>query len=363
MSSIALRTNKNTNHMHAKDVYVSVIIPCRNEEKFIGICLDSILANDYPKERLEILVVDGSSEDGTREIVERYVEKYPFIRLLDNPKRIIPTAMNIGIKNTKGAIIMKIDAHSLYEKDYISKCISFLNKYDADNVGGLQVAIPRNNTIVGKAIVFSLSHPFGVGNSHHRLRPEKPLWADTAYSGCYRREVFDRIGLYDENIARSEDVNINSRLREVGGKILLVPEIVGYYYARSKFSEFCKHNFDNGFWINYPLKYGRKLFSWRHLIPLSFTVSLISAATLSVLSPIFFKLLVFILGMYFLINIYFSCKISIKEKNLVYLVIMPIVFASLHIGYGLGSLAGLARVVSSKLFLVKRTEGRRRPCS
>lgn len=329
--------------------YVSIIIPCRNEEDFIGICLDSIVANDYPKERLEVMVVDGMSEDGTREIVERYAEEYPFIKLLDNPKKIIPSAMNIGIKNAKGEIIMKIDAHTSYQKDYISKCVHYLNEFKADNVGGVIIAVPRHNTPLGKAIVLSLSHPFGVGNSLFRIGTKEPIWTDTAFSGCYRREVFDQIGFYDENLASSEDVDINSRLRRAGGKILLIPEIKTYYYARSNLRDFIRHNLYNGFWVTYPLKFGKLVFSSRHLVPLAFVSNLLSLAILSIFSSIFLWLLLVIVGAYSLVNIYFSSKISIQEKNIVYLFVMPLVFSSLHICYGLGSLWGLIRVLLSKL--------------
>jgi len=328
--------------------YVSLIIPCRDEEKFIGMCLDSVIANDYPKGRFEVLIVDGMSNDGTREIVKKYVKEHPFIKLFDNPKKIIPSAMNIGIKNATGEIIMKIDSHARYSEDYISKCVSFLFEYNSDNVGGVIVALPRNNTSIGKAIVLSLSHPFGIGNSLFRLGPKKPIWADTAFSGCYRRDVFDRIGLYDENIARSEDVLINSKLRKSGGKILLVPEIVSYYYARSNFWDFIKHNFNNGFWITYPLKFGKVLFSLRHLVPLAFVSILIASLAMLFFFPILEWLFLFILGLYCLINLFFSLKIAISKKSLGYLILMPIMFLALHTGYGIGSLWGLFKIVLPK---------------
>jgi len=332
--------------------YVSIIIPCRNEEKFIGNCLDSIVLNDYPKKRLEVLVVDGMSEDGTKEIAKKYVQQYAFINILDNPKRIIPSAMNIGIRNAKGDIIMKMDAHSTYKEDYISKCIKYLYEYNADNVGGIWHMIPRENTLLGKSIVFALSTPFGAGNAHFKIGSKEPRWVDTAPFGCYRKNVFNRIGLYDENIARSEDFNINSKLRRSGGKILLIPDIIIYYYTRSKFSEFCKHNFDNGFWITYPLKFFRTLFSWRHLLPLLFVLILISLIALSIFFPISLWLLLFIIASYILINFYFSCNITYKEKDLRYLILMPITFASIHLCYGLGSAWGLWKVIISRQFWI-----------
>jgi len=331
--------------------FVSIIIPCRNEEKFIGKCLDSIITQDYPKDKMEVFVVDGMSEDKTRDILKTYSTKYPFITLLDNPKKIIPTAMNIGIKNAKGEIIMKCDAHSESPKDYISKCVKYLEEFGADNVGAMCNYIPRKSTVMGKAIVASLCHSFGVGNSYSRIGVKEPIFSDTAYGGCYKREVFERIGLYDENIARSEDITINSKLRKAGGKILLVPEIKIHYYTRSNFFEFCKHNFDNGLWAIIPFKYTDIIpVSLRHFVPLAFVLSLVGVGILSFFSSIFVWLFLLIVGSYFLANIYFSTKIVLKEKDLKFLVIMSIIFTSLHLSYGLGSVWGLIKVSVSKRF-------------
>ena len=150
---------------------VSTIIPCRNEEKFIGQCLDSIIVNDYPKEKLEILIIDGLSEDKTRTIIENLKFKIgnSNIKLLDNPKKFTPAALNIGVKNAKGEIIIRMDAHARYKKDYISKCVKYLQEYKADNVGGIWITIPRDNSIIGKSIAFVLSSSFGVGNAYYRV--------------------------------------------------------------------------------------------------------------------------------------------------------------------------------------------------
>jgi len=331
--------------------FVSIVIPSRNEEEFIGKCLDSIANQSYPKEKIEVLVIDGMSEDRTKAIIEDYVQRYSFFKLFNNPKKIIPTGMNIGIRNSSGDIVMKFDAHTAYENDYISKCVNFLIEYDADNIGGLQIPVPRKDTLIGKAIAISLSHPFGVGNSHHRLLSSKePMWADTAYSGCYRRDVFERIGLYDENIARSEDACINSRLREAGGKTLLVPEIKSYYYARSKVGDFIKHNFDNGFWITYPLLYGSVLFSWRHLAPLYFIVSLLASGILGFRATLFLWVFVGSLGLYALASLASSFQIACQRREIRYLVVMPFIFGMLHIGYGLGSLWGVFKIVGAPQF-------------
>ena len=195
-----------------KDLFVSVIIPCRNEEKFIASCLNSIIYSDYSQERIEVMVVDGMSNDKTREIVSEFSEKYPHIRLIDNPKKIVPTALNIGIRDSKGQVIMRMDAHNIYDKQYISKCIKYLLEYSVDNVGGVCITLPENNNAVSKSIAIALSHRFGVGNSSFRIGSDSIKYVDTIPFGCYKREVFDKIGYFDEELIRNQDDEFNLRL-------------------------------------------------------------------------------------------------------------------------------------------------------
>ena len=209
---------------------VSIIIPCRNEEKFIARCLNSVLGQDYPKDKIEILTVDGRSDDGTKQMIKKYIQQYPFIKLLDNPKRVTPAAFNIGIKNSYGELIIIMGAHSIYEKNYISKCVEHLKKYHADNVGGIWKIMPAKNTLINKAIVFASGSAFGAGNAYYRKGYSKGVkWVDTVFGGCYKKEVFEKIGLFNENLKRNQDLEFNLRLRKAGGKILLCPDIIIYY--------------------------------------------------------------------------------------------------------------------------------------
>ena len=328
--------------------FVSSIVPCRNEEKFIGRCLESIIANDYPKDKLEILIVDGRSEDGTREIVKEYAQKYPFLKLIENPRKITPAAMNIGIQNSKGEIIIKMDAHSLYEKDYISKCVKHLEESGADNVGGVLETLPSKDNIVARAIAICLSYPFGAGTSYFRTGSREPREVDTVAFGCYWKKIFDKIGFYNEKMAKIEDFELNYRLRKAGGKIMLFPDIKAIYYPSSEnLKQFSEHNFTDGIWTTYHLRFSKRLLvSWRHLVPFKFVLSLISLIILSFFSNIFFLLLLLIIILYFLISIFFSLKIAKKEKDFTYLSIMPIFFASRHIGYGLGSIWGIIKILT-----------------
>lgn len=327
---------------------ISIIIPCRNEEKFVDMCLDSIIAQDYPREKLEVLVIDGTSEDKTGEILRKYTKQHSFIKVINNKKKIIPAALNIGIKNAKGEIIIRMDAHTTYPKDYISKCIYFLDKYHADAVGGVIKTIPQDNGFIGKTVVLSLSHPFGVGASSFRIGSKKPRWVNTIFSGCYKREILDNAGPLDERIELSEDLIYNLKLKRAGAKLLLVPEIISYYHPRSDFRSFCKHNFRNGTWVILPFKYIKMPVSLRHLVPLFFVLSLVVTGILGIFLRIFLWLFLVIIGSYILSNFYSSLKISIKKRSIKYFLLMPIIFTTLHLTYGIGSSYGLIKLIKGK---------------
>ncbi|MGQ9648472.1 MAG: glycosyltransferase family 2 protein, partial [Thermodesulfobacteriota bacterium] len=295
--------------------------------------------------------VDGMSEDGTREVITGYAQQHPWIKLIENPQRITPVALNIGIQNARGEIIIWMSAHNHYEKDYVSRSVESLQKYGADNVGGVMKTLPREETFTGQAIVASLSHRFGVGNSYFRVMPKEPKWVDTVFGGCYRREVFDRVGLFNEDLVRGQDMEFNLRLKKAGGRTLLVPDIVSYYYARSDMKSFWKHNFANGVWAILPFLYSPIMpVSWRHLVPLIFVTALVGSGLLGFVWIPFIYLFLVILGSYGLANLGASLQIASEKRNLRYVFTMPFVFASLHFGYGLGSLWGVFRVLSSRLF-------------
>jgi len=335
---------------------VSIIIPCRNEKEFICKCLDSIIEQDYPNNKIEVLVVDGRSEDGTRQIVNEYSKKHSFIKILENPKKITPCALNIGIKNANGEIVIRLDAHSTYQNDYISKCAKYLYEYNADNVGGVWKIVPRSNTIVGKSIALASSNFFGGGDAYYRTGNFKePKWVDTVFGGCYKKGIFDKIGYFNENLVRSQDMEFNLRLKKAGYKTLLVPDIIVYYYTRSTLKEVFNHRFKDGIWAVVPFKYSEIVpVSIRSLVPLIFVLSLV----ITVLLGIFFKLLLwlflFIITTYFLANCYFSAKITYSEKNWRYFFVLIFTFAILHFSYGLGSVVGLAKVLVSKNFWLMR---------
>jgi glycosyltransferase involved in cell wall biosynthesis len=325
--------------------FVTVVVPCRNEEKHIGRCLESILANDYPKERMEILVLDGMSEDRTREIVAEYQRKWPMIRVLDNPKRLIPIAMNIGLRHARGQVILKIDAHSTYPKDYISKCVESLTCYQADNAGGVWRILPGDDSLTARSIALALAHRFASGNAYVKVGAKEPRWADSAAFGCWKKEVLEKIGGWNENLAGSSDMDLNARLKEAGGKILLNPEIQINYYADANFRSYWKHNFADGVWATYVLKFRTKAWAWRHWVPMAFLLSLLGFAGLALYSSIFGKLFLAILGCYAIANLAASIQISVRERNMKYLFLLPLTFGVRHFTHGIGALSGLVLLV------------------
>lgn len=324
--------------------FVSVIVPCRNEQRRIAECLDSILANDYPGDRMEILVLDGMSEDRTREIIKEYSERYPFVRLIDNPEKIIPAAMNTGIRNAWGDTIIKMDAHSTYQHDHIGLCVSYQEKYGAENVGGISKILPGSDSAGARAIVLGLAHRFGSGNARIKVGVNQPTWSDSVSFGCFKKELFSRIGLFNERLRRSSDMDMNMRIRAAGGKILLVPEIVVNYYADSNLKAFWRHNFADGVWATYVLKFRSKAWSWRHWVPLAFVLTLALLFTLSPLVSWFLWLGLGITGVYLLVSLLVSIEISRREKSLKLFFLLPVVFAIRHFAHGLGAVLGLALV-------------------
>lgn len=330
----------------------SIIIPCRNEKRYIGKCLDSIINNEYPKDRFEVLVVDGMSEDGTGDIVEKYCQKYSFIKHIDNHRKIVPVALNLGIQNARGEIIIRMDAHNIYEKDYISKCVKYLKQYNADNVGGICITMPGNNTVMAESIALALSHPFGVGNSYFRIGLKEPKYVDTVPFGCYERDVFDKIGLFNEALVRNQDIDFNLRLKNEAGKILLVPDIASYYHARSTLRALARNNFWNGFWVIYSLRFSKLPFSVRHLVPSIFLLFLICSSTISLFYRPSIFLFFFIISIYLITNIFYSFSLSFK-KGFKYLPFLFVSFITLHFSYGFGSIYGLLRVVKFKFDKIK----------
>ncbi len=329
---------------------VSIIIPCRDEEKYIGECLDSIINQDYPKENLEVLVVDGMSEDKTRETIKDYQKRYSFIKLLDNPQKVTPRAMNIGIKNSRGEIIILVCSHAILDKEFLKWNNYFFNKFkDSDAVGGQLKAISEDRGIVSKSIAFIIDSVFGSGGKRYRTRTKEGFVKDTLPSCAYRRRVFEKIGHIDEELLRGQDAEFNYRLLRKGGKLYFSPKIKSYAYTRSSFPKLWQQQFQYGYFkVKMTEKIGHQLILKQHL-PALFVLGLIVAGILGIFFRPLFYLFLLIIGLYFLLDIVFSLQISFKN-GLKYFFPCLISFFLFHFSYGLGFLKG---VVDFKIFKKK----------
>lgn len=324
---------------------VSIVMPIYNEEKYIENCIESLLKQDYPLALMEWIFVDGSSNDRTCDLIEDYIVKYPnLIKLLNNPNKTVPYAMNIGIKAAKGKYVIRLDAHAEYDNDYISKCVHYLDVTDADNVGG--IAETKSRGFVGNCIAKMLSSKFGVGNSQFRTNG-KSGYVDTVPFGAFRREIFERLGGYDERLTRNQDNEMNYRIRKNGGKIYLTDDIHFSYYCRDSIKGITDMAVKNGMWNIITMKLCPGTMGMRHFVPLVFLLSLTLLLILSMLvKPLIYFLRVEI-ALYIVSDFCFSLKASENTKTLLFLMIL---FPIFHITYGFGSVKGLLKLLFSKEF-------------
>lgn len=321
-----------------KDLTVSLIVPLYNEEKYIENFIISLTRQTYPIEKMEWILIDGSSTDKTLDILNKYINKqrYPII-LLHNNKRKTPYALNTGIEQAKGKYIIRLDAHAKISTNYIEKCVYYLDTIDADNVGG--VAETKANGFIGTAISQMLSNKFGVGSSDFRVG-EGNKYVDTVPFGAFRREVFEKIGLFNINLLRSEDNDINARIRQSGGKIWLAEDIRFTYYCRDSVKGILKMALQNGNALFYTIRENPKAMSIRHFIPFIFLMSLIFIPIISIFVPFFWWMLAIEIFIYFLLDIYFSFINKVPTYGVITIWLYP----AFHLCYGLGSLLGLFNI-------------------
>jgi glycosyltransferase involved in cell wall biosynthesis len=321
--------------------FISIIIPVRNEEKCMAACLACILEGEYPLDRLEILVVDGSSDDRTRQIVADVAQRAPAVRLLDNPARVVPHAMNIGIRAARGEIVVRMDAHARYASTYLVQLVGWMDRLGADNVGGVCITQPASQAPQSRAVAVILSHAFGIGSALFRLGSAKmPVEVDTVPFGCYRRETFERIGLYDEIFVRNQDDELNARLKRSGGRIFLVPEIRIDYIARESLRKAATMLYQYGYFKPLvAIKLGHPA-TFRQLAPPAFVLGVLGLPLLALVVPAAAYAWLAVLGAHTAINLCVSI-VQARRHGWALLPHLLCGFALAHLAYGLGYLKGL----------------------
>ena len=319
---------------------VSVIMPVRNEAAYIERSLGAVLAQDYPADRLEILVVDGMSGDGTRQAVLAHAATRPNLRLLDNPAGIVPPGLNIGIRQARGEIVVRVDGHCEIAPDYVSRCVEHLlaghEGAPVEAVGGPIETV--GETDEAQAIALAMSSWFGVGGSAFRTIKDRPLLVETVAFPAYRRATLQHLGPFDEELVRNQDDEYNYRLLKSGGRVLLSPDIRSRYYSRSSLRSLWRQYYQYGYWkVRVMQKHPRQM-RLRQFAPPAFVAGLLGSTALGLLFQPFRWLLGVVLALYTAANVVASFAPGrVHAPRL--LIIHPI----LHLSYGLGFLVGLAR--------------------
>ncbi|MGI5837914.1 MAG: glycosyltransferase [Chloroflexota bacterium] len=319
--------------------FVSVVMAIRNEAAFIERSLGAVLSQDYPEDKLEVIVSDGLSTDGTRELLQRMQSEHPCLRLIDNPAHITAAGLNAALRVARGEAIVRVDGHTIVDRSYVRECIAALKRSGADNAGGRMT--PGGTGRWGRAVAVATSHPFGVGGArfHYSNREE---YVDTVYLGAWPREVFERIGGYDETLGRNEDDELNYRLLSRGGKILLSPRIRSQYFNRSTFQSLWRQYFQYGYWkVRVMQKHPRQMRPRQFVAP-AFVGTLLLLALGSPFSSRFRLGLGATAGSYAIASLVASAHAS-RQREWSHLPLLPAVFATLHLSWGLGFLAGLLR--------------------
>lgn len=316
---------------------VSVVVPCRNEKDYIEALVLSILAQEPPPGGFEVIVADGMSDDGSREILNRLAESETCLRIVDNPQRIVSTGLNSAIGAARGEVILRLDAHTVYAPDYIRQCFAVLRETGADNVGGPWVA--RGESVTGAAVGAVFQSRFGTGGARgHDPNYTGPV--DTVYLGCWPRSAFDRFGMFDEELIRNQDDEFNLRLLRSGGKIWQSPRIKSWYHPRESLKSLLHQQIQYGYWKVRVIQKHRMPASIRHLVPGIFVLLFILLLLTSFWWSIAIWAWLALAGTYLICNITASL-LTAAQHGWKLFPILPFVFAGCHFGYGYGFLRGV----------------------
>ncbi len=319
---------------------VTIIIPTLNEEKFIKECISSVINQTFPFDLVNLLVIDGGSKDKTCGIVKKYAEAYSNIHLLQNPKKIQSVAFNIGVSNSVEPYIIRLDAHASYDKYYIEKCVSHLmNDKQIGNVGGRCLMRSKKNGIIAQANVILNQSKFGIGGAAFRVSTNA-AYVDTVPFGAFRRTVVEQIGGMREDLARGEDNEYNSRIREAGFKVYFDPTIISTYFARETVSAITRQMYTNGVSIGKLLLCSKDSVGIRHFVPFLFVSCIIGCLGLGIFSPLMFLLLSIILLMYIALDLIATSN-ECAKFGLKYFFILPWLYFIVHISYGWGTIVGI----------------------
>ena len=323
---------------------VSVIVPCYNEQSTIGLLLDALYAQTFPREAMEVVIADGLSTDGTREAIAAWRAQHPdlVVKVVDNPKRIIPAALNLAIAAAEGDIIVRLDAHSVPAPDYIARSVAALEAGRGDNVGGVWQIHPGGKGWIARSIAAAAAHRLGVGDARYRYASTAAA-VDTVPFGAFRRSLIARIGGFDESLLTNEDYEFNTRIRESGGTVWLDPAIRSVYFARPTLRALVRQYWRYGYWKAQMLRRYPHTMRWRQALPPLFVLGLV---VLGLLSPFWLLarwLLALQVSLYALVLLAAGFHAAFKQRFVPLVVGLPLAVAAMHLSWGSGLLWGLLR--------------------
>jgi succinoglycan biosynthesis protein ExoA len=324
--------------------FVSVIVPCYNEQATIGLLLDAICRQTYSLADLEVIIADGMSTDNTRESIAAFQSQHPEVRLrvIDNPKRAIPSALNRAIEAAQGEFIVRLDAHSIPAPDYIERCITSLQAGYGDNVGGIWCIQPGASGWIARSIAIAAAHPLGVGDAIYRVGGQAQE-VDTIPFGAFRRKYIIQIGMYDEKLLTNEDYELNTRICMAGGKVWLDPAIQSSYMTRPTLIALAQQYWRYGFWKAQMLRRYPSTLRWRQALPPAFVASLVGIGLLSIWLPLARWLFSLEVALYILVLLGVGFQLMLKHRNPAYILGIPLAMITMHLSWGAALLWGIFR--------------------
>lgn len=323
---------------------ISIIVPCYNEKATIRELLNAIYNQTYPRSKIAVIIADGMSNDGTRQEIKKYQTEHPdlSIRVVDNIHQTIPSGLNQAIKVSTDEYIIRLDAHSAPNSDYVEKCVKALQTGLGDNVGGVWQIRPGSKSWQARAIAASASHPLGVGDARYRIGGDAQN-VETVPFGAYRRSLFERIGFYDEKLLANEDYEFNVRIRQAGGTVWFDPSIRSVYYARPTLTALAAQYWRYGYWKARMLKRYPKTLRWRQLLPPLFVISLVLLGLLSIVySPVLW-ILILESGLYGVILFIAGIQLAARRRDVIMVFGVPLAIATMHITWGIAFLWSLLK--------------------
>lgn len=319
--------------------FVSIIVPCYNEEKTIQHLLRAILSQTYPLDKMEVVISDGLSTDNTIEEIESFQKQHATLKITvtNNQLKTIPSGLNQAIRESRGDLIIRLDAHSMPIHEYVERCVSAHQNKMGDNVGGVWEIRPSENTWVADSISYAAAHPLGVGDAMYRLNAKAGA-VDTVPFGSFYKSLIDKIGAFDETLLANEDYEFNTRVRESGGIVYLDPSIRSVYLSRSTLKKLFIQYWRYGFWkLKMLLRYPKTL-RWRQALPPVFVLSLIGLSVLSLWVQVAFNVLILQLFLYFFILGVAGLRLAIGKKKGYLFFGIPLAIFTMHFAWGAGFL-------------------------